>query len=412
MNFYDHYKIYSSGNEADPVYHRWAALATVSALVGRKVWCPQGMMARVYTNIYCFLVGDPASGKSVAMDLSRNLIRQIGGINFSPAAITTEALLQLMGGGLEGGKQKDSILLTHAPLPDKTVATYTPLHICANELVTLLGGDPMKIITFLTDVYDREVYDNFTKNKGNDLIRGPYITILGGLTPDTIDGLCRTRLINGGFARRVFFVVGGDRINPNPRPVKSPAEIAAELACVEMGRRIKKMSGEFQWTDEGGEYFDSWYKEVKHVSMRNSPNLILKRWYSAKDVLLVKIAMLLALGQEEPVLELTRHGLETALKMLDGIEKDLMLVLGGAGRNEHAAIAARMLIYIKEKGQRGATQKEIIGTFYSSAKQEDIQLMLNYLVSMDEIKVCTIPIAGQAMPGYVALSHPLGQKSL
>ncbi len=396
-DFLHHYEIYSSGNEVPKTYHQWSALSVISALVGRKVWVSQGMMSRIFPNVYILLVGEPASGKSTAMDLGRFLLQAIGNTNLAPAAITYEAMLKLMG-------DKESPLKKQVALPDKNVIVFTPLHICANELVTLLGAEPTKMISFLTDVYDREVYENLTKGKGHDNIQGPYITLLGCMTPSTVDSMCRSKMITGGFSRRLFLIEGGKRMNPIPRPVKNPVIEQAKLKCIEIGRKIQKIAGEFIWTPDGEEFFDDWYINIKHPAMQKETDPVMSRWWTSKDVALLKITMLLQLANEKPILEINQEGLSRALGMLDKMEKDLPTILGGAGRNVHAAIAARIVTYIQAGGIAGRSEKQIVGNFYNDALPEAIASMLAHLVNIEQIKSQNFVELGRPKPGYVAVA--------
>lgn len=394
-NFLEHYLVYSSGNEVSVEYHKWAGLSVISALIGRKVWVAQGMMARVFPNTYTILVGEPASGKSTAMDAGRFLIQAIGGTNMAPAMITLEAMLKNMG-------KEDTPYLKSFPM-GTGVVTYTQLHITANELTMFLGTEPTKMIGFLTDVYDREVYENITKHKGEDMIRGPYITLLGCMTLSVVESMHKAKMITGGFSRRVFFVEGDRVVDKDfPRPEASAEQIAAKAKCIELGRKIQKVSGEFKWSEEGGEFFDNWYRKIKQPQMRSSTDPVMQRWFRAKDVLLLKIAMLLELANEKPVLSITRNGLEQGLKLLDQVEKKLPFILGGGGRNIHASTAIRLEQFIKSSA-KGRTDKEIHSMFYNDGGTEEIASILQHLVTAEKIKATNIQIGRLAKTGYVTV---------
>jgi len=74
MSFLHDYHIFTSGNEAPQIFHRWAALSCLSHAVGRKVWVQWGILGNVYPHLYLIFVGDPGSKKSTAMNIAKNLI--------------------------------------------------------------------------------------------------------------------------------------------------------------------------------------------------------------------------------------------------------------------------------------------------------------------------------------------------
>ena len=117
----------------------------------------------------------------------------------------------------------------------------------------------MGMVEFLTDIWDEDVFEVKTKNRGTDHIMGPYVTLLGCLTTETMTNLMNTKIISSGFSRRCMFVYSADMGNPVPRPVVTPSQKAAWERCVKRAKELQTVHGQFEWGDGAAEFYDNWY---------------------------------------------------------------------------------------------------------------------------------------------------------
>lgn len=332
MSFISDYAIYASNNEAPKDYHRWASLFVLSSLVSRKVWIDQGHFT-IYPNLYVIFVGPPGNGKSTAMVIAQKMIRDFKDIPIGPASITKESLTNLLGG-------KDADLKRVFQWKGNPVE-YTPVTFFANELTSLFGSTPIPMVGFFTDIYDREVYDVSTKKSGCDLVIGPYINLLGCMTPDITSQLVKQSIISGGFNRRCIFVNQLKRGDPVPFPEITPEMQQARDRCIAWGNRIRSISGQFEWEPSAKEWFRAWYNE-KHKALQRHTDIVTQGYYVTKDVMLLKISMLIALSEGEELL-LKKHHLEEGLKMLEYTEFNLSRVFSGTGRNALVLLKDRLV---------------------------------------------------------------------
>src|SRR5690606_6784249 len=141
--------LYSSGNEASIDYHKWCGLSILSAAAGRKFKVNFGNII-IYPNLYVFLVGAPASGKSTAMSIARRLLATSPNQFIAPSSMTTEALTQLMGKA-DGTSIKQTFIDEGGTTHD-----FLQVNIFSNEIVTLLGANPQGMMDMLTDIYECE----------------------------------------------------------------------------------------------------------------------------------------------------------------------------------------------------------------------------------------------------------------
>jgi len=369
VNFIEAYGVYSSGNEAPPIYHKWAGISTLSSLLSRRVWVSQGFFT-VYPNLYILFVGNPGNGKSTAMKISRDLVRQFPKTApIAPASITREALTKDMGD--EDGEHRLKYTL------GKKVVSYTHMSVFANELVTLLGVNPIGMVEFLTDIWDEE--DDFkvkTKNKGTDFIPKPCVTLLGCMTPETTNNLLKESIISGGFARRCIFVYANRRGNPVPRPETTVEQKEALACCLKRGAELAQIVGEFQWTDDAIVRFDSWYCE-NHEIVQDNTDLLMNGYFTSKNTLVLKVAMMLALSESSNLILNAEH-IDAALELLGATEKDLNKVFEGTGRNPEATIAAKILAMV-ESQSHAINEKLVFSRMYNHGNDNEITAALHHL---------------------------------
>ena len=82
VNLFDMYFKYVEGTEPPAVFHRWAIIGAVGAMLGRQVWFPFGS-SRLFPNKYIMFVGDPGTRKSTAIKRATKLISLAGYDKFS-----------------------------------------------------------------------------------------------------------------------------------------------------------------------------------------------------------------------------------------------------------------------------------------------------------------------------------------
>lgn len=363
MGFLENYAKYAGGNEAPPQYHKWSAIATLSSFVSRRVWIDQGIFT-IYPNMYIVLVGSPGGGKTTAMSIGKKMVRALE-IKLAATSITKEALTKMMA---EECKQT---------IPyGEDFLEYYHLSVFATELTHFLGNNAIGMIDFLTTIYDEDVYEVRTKNKGTDVLRGPYLTMLGCMTPDLTNSYLKQNIISGGFARRAIFVLAHSRGEPVPFPTITPEMATAWDACIEWGRELQDVVGQFVWLPETRQWYADWYRKLRK-SVGDCDDPMTAGYYESKHIQLLKIGMLVALS-DSLELKLTPQHLHTALKLLEEAEKNLSQVFEGTGRNEEATVAAKIIHHL-EASKKPISLKRIYAQFYRDADRQELDRIIHHL---------------------------------
>jgi hypothetical protein len=342
------------------------------------VWIDSGFFF-IYPNLYIILVGEPAGGKTTAMDIARRMVQRLD-IVVAPSASTKEAVTQLMSSENENSPCSKTFTFDGEP------RIYTHLSMFASEIVTTLaaGGNPQGFIEFLTDIWDRELFEYKTKHGGTDIIQGPYITMLGCMTPEQTDQMLKQSIITGGFSRRCIFVYSMDRGAPVPRPVLTNQQKQCYNMCLKHAKKVQQRSGEFKQSDNAIEYFDKWY--YKNYERRGQPMpAVLKNYLRSKDQLIWKTSMLIALAEDADCeLVVKVHHLEQAIQMLDEIEPFIVKVFEGTGRNVLADIAAQ-IVSMLEQAKQWVPMKKVYATMFDQGDRDEIAKAIHHLVESDRV---------------------------
>lgn len=391
-NFLSDYLHLASENECPDEYHLFSALAVVSAAISRKVWIEMGIIT-TYANIYTILVGGAGCGKSTAMSIARSMIIAIGDIPMSADSETPQAFMRYLSGSItaKGERINDGCMKTWA-LSDGGIYTYYPCAIIVEEFAHFIGHDPFGWVLKLVDAYSNEAINIRTKNKGDDLIRGPYITILGCMTPETTKSMLKESIITTGFGRRTIFVWASGRTKIVPRPRKTPSMIEAGLRCIEWCRKLQKVFGEFKLSDETNAWWDDWYTNVFKPSLTTNTDASISAYLESKSEQLKKVAMLLCLS-ESLELNLKVDHFERALILLEANEKNLPRVFEGTGRNLSAPVAARIMSLVNASRGGPIKRKRIERDVWADATRgkEEIDAVIRALVDQEKLKVFHIP---------------------
>jgi hypothetical protein len=391
MSFLHDYDLFASNNEAPRDYHRWASLFVLSSIVSRKVWIDQGIFT-IYPNLYLVFVGPPGNGKSTAMMIGQKMVRAFPDIPIAAAAITKEMITKTMGG--EGSELKRAFTY------DSKQIEFTPMTFFANELTTLFGASPIPMVGFFTDIYDREVFDVSTKRSGCDLIQGPYINLLGCMTPDVTSSMLKQSIISAGFNRRCIFVNALKRGDPVPFPMVTPEMDAAWKRCVAWGKQIQAISGPFLWEDSARSFFAAWYNE-KHKALQTHTDIVTQGYFVTKDVMLLKISMLIALSASKELLLKTEH-LQKGLEMLEYTEHNLSRVFSGTGRNVLVPMKEKLIQMLEIAHPAPLLRRKVEAELYTMGSQTEINETLKHCVDQGLIR----GVPGENGVQFIELINP------
>lgn len=369
MNYLHQYLQYNQCNEAHTNYHIWSAFVGLASTIGRRVWIDYGHQW-IYPQLYVVLVGPPGNRKSTAMLIQKRMLREVGGTNFAAQLESREGLIKQMA--------ENEVAFDY----NGKAKTYMPLTICVGELKDFLGVSMVNMINFTTAVWDQDYYDYKTRNKEDIIIQNPYLCILACDTPAWITANLRNDIISGGFSRRTLFVYETSKRCEIPFPSVTPEQLAAWEWCCKHLVKLQNVVGQFIWSSAARARFEKWYLYDKKDEIPKDTALF--GYFDSKHIMVLKIAMLLALCEEEPVLVIEERHLDGAMGFLALAEKNLPIVFQGLGRNELNAVTNKA-IELLHMAHGPMREKDLRAALWQDAKGWELDEIMKHMVSLDTV---------------------------
>ena len=370
MRFFQAYDDYAADTEPPKNFHVWTALGTISALLGRKCYIPQGHFT-VYPNLYIVLTGPAGVKKSSSMNIGKRILKSIPDFPLAPASTTREALLLT----LEENKVEYSLKGRNY--------FYHQATAFVTELQEFIGGKHINqaMVGIMTAIWDEAEFEYKTANKGAVVIPSPYFTMVGCCTKDWITTKLKSDVITDGFARRVIFILEEERSGYNPWPTStSKTDKAFEVMCAEADR-IKKLKGKFRFTDDARVLWDKLYMEIqKEVDSKDS---YVQNYYGSKHTLMQKICMCLSAAKDNTMI-VDSNMLQLAHEMLLVAEENLLSVFSGLGRNDLSAFQEEVYQFIASKKE--VSMMELLEKFSRELRAEEYSEVIEMLLARQKIE--------------------------
>jgi Protein of unknown function (DUF3987) len=355
---------YTKESESPDNFHVWTALSAISSVVRRKVFLDQGLYI-LYPNLYVALVGPPArTAKSTAIRMGRRLIQGVPGVVIGPDSCSREELIRE---------------LAQSKLDNQCAMT-----IHSSEFSSLVDVSGIMMIQFLTDIYDCDFRDPkgwrySTKTQGKDEVVNPYLTMLVGTTPSYIADALPNNVVGHGFTSRMIFVHEEVERLINPRP--NPENVAMATALVEDLRHISFLSGPFQWTKDGQEAYDEFYRGL-YVTI--PPDYRMEGYHWRKKIHVLKVAMILSLTEDDTLL-IRGRDIQAAVALLNAIEPNMARTFSAVGKYEYASDLERIGTQINMGS--GLPVAEVFKRNYFIGGHDEIRRILSTLHQMGAISL-------------------------
>src|SRR5215472_1408616 len=205
------------------IFRKWAAIAGVGAVLERKVWIDTGQP--LFPNVYAFLVGTSAKGKTRVIDYANDIIRRaIENFYFAPTSVTRASLIDVLA---ESKRQ----------LPWKgeggEMVEYNTLYVSVDELSAFMPEYNTDIVSALTKFYDGNWYKE-AKRVGHVRhdIDKPNMSILCGSTQTNLMRVFKQEVWTQGLTGRIVMVYSEEEKRYNPlthRVVEMPPELEHDI---------------------------------------------------------------------------------------------------------------------------------------------------------------------------------------
>lgn len=392
MGFLSDYVYYSSGNEAPEEYVLWGGLSILGHILGNKTWVYHGDYFRFSPNIYPVLVGDAGSGKNTALGVNIDImIKHFPDQLVSASIQSREDIAHQMGTETTTNPKvwKDE----KGMLQD-----YRPFYILNNELASFLSVDKLRMVEFLTEVYDGKQFSTgFKKDRienptRKQWFRNPHVSLIAGAVPEWFMSSLKLDLFSGGLGRRMI-IVYANRTKTVDDPKKPAGADAAMSRVIEHLKEADKFSGGYYRTEKAM----LWWKEWYHKHREDSPqDPILRQFHQTLAMQVLKIALLIATDSHPFNKEMTDEHLQIALAMIEKTFPNVVKLTSGIGRNELAGVAAQLLDFLERTGGM-QTEKNVIKYFRRYAKTPEFMEICNSYIKTGELVLMQEPKSGELL---------------
>lgn len=347
--------------ESPQSWRMWAAMAAISAVVGRKVYKNMGGVYTVYPNLYIMIVGDSGLRKSLPVDIVDRLVRGVGNARVISGRNSVQSIISDLSRVETRPDGKDPIKEAHAA-------------IISEEFGSLLIKDDQSdiILTTLFDQAGRKEWINTTKKDGREKLIYPYITIFGASNQTHLRLALDRASITGGLIGRFIFVEAFKRHKHNP--LTDDAPLINYDPAIKALEEISKYEGEFVWSKEGKEVFDSFYQDIgKKIDTGQDTTGTINRLH----VKVLKVAMIIALSEGHGLI-LQKEDIEHAIKAC--VEHSGTKIWSGVGIGEDSHKIAMLMQTLRQVETGELTNRQILQRHYGDFNALDLNRMIETLV--------------------------------
>jgi len=349
-DFISSYLEYTSKTECPTFFHRWTAITSLAAYLGRRSFFLHGHFT-LHPNLYVMLIGSPGTKKSSAIKIGAKLLKSAGYTTFAAKKTRQEKFLvdladqsmqkDIADGGditqgydileenLWGGSIDSVDSYTHKPPAECFVA--------ADEFNNFIGIGNMDFISLLGELWDYEgVYDHKLKNSKSVYVPNPTVSILGGNTPTGFAEAFPTQSLGQGFFSRLLLVFAestGVKYTFPPIP-----SIDIQNNLVSLLHKIKTdVHGEMTMSDEARELLDAIY-----LSWPGIDDIRFEHYANRRLTHLLKLCMVVAAARVTNLIEL--KDVIYANTLLSFTEKLMPKALGEFGKSKNSAVAHKVMV--------------------------------------------------------------------
>lgn len=325
---------YTEGMEAPPEFVVWSTIVTLSAVLGRDCFIDQGYFT-IYPNVYVVLVASSARcRKSTSISIAKDFLDSLPNrVNVLGQKMTPEALI----GALSGMEVKEGESMI---IPSAIGVAIV------SELSTLVDRNSFKsgMIALLTDLYDCKDFEYITRKRGRELVKNPFLSVLGGSTIQWIKEAIPEISIGGGFTSRVIFIYKDSRTKLVPWPVVTEEQRFLREAIIHDLAEIHKMRGPFALDDAALEL----YKEEYTLFNTHNPLMDddgLSGYANRRHHTLLKVAMCVSASHSDDRL-ITYNDLKMSLNLMKVAESSMPLVLRALVSKEVGDIFESIVMFL------------------------------------------------------------------
>jgi len=353
------YKNYVGASEAPTVFNRWSFIACLSANLSRNVQANLGHI-KIMPNLYVMLMGEPATRKSTAINISRKLLELSGFNRFAPSQATKSEFQK----DLEASGEID-------------LDSISQLFICADEFNNFIGERNGQLISVIMELYDaKDSFDARNKNGKSSVIPLPSVQLLGGNTHANFGIAFPPTIIHNGFLSRMLLIHGertGKKLPWGSVPdSRLETDLREHLASIR-----ENIRGAISYTPDAIRGLEKIYENWEPLDDQRFAHYAQRR-----HTQLIKLCLVLVCSSGAMVLR--EDDVVLANTILAAAEDDFSKALGQFGKSRYAEEASTIMDFlhhaqepilsevlfnlVQQNLDKFATFQELMGNLMASRK--------------------------------------------
>lgn len=370
-DFFSSYFRYTEQTEPPCIYHRWCAISTIAAILGRNFHLQHGHF-RIYPNIYTMLIGGSGTRKSTAIKLIKKLLVRTGYETIAADKTSKEKFLVDLEGreeeaaeGADNKKAYDKILEANLWGDSKDlIQEPREVFVMADEFNEFSGSGNLEFYTTLGNLWDWDddtrPFTQRLKNSRSVSIFQPTINILGGNTPENYSKAFPPEIIGQGFLRRLLHIYGEKSDKSFAFPPEPAVEATAEI--VKLLQEIRSViKGKAEFTQEASavleKIYPSWQPidDVRFASYSNS-----------RFTQLLKLTLVVAAARKSVIID--RDIVIYANTILSAAEQNMPRALGEFGKSRNSDVTQKIMAMLNTTA-KPLTAKDLWGGVYKDLEK-------------------------------------------
>lgn len=335
MDFFQSYFNYIGRSEAPAVYHRWAALTAIGALLGRRFWLEHGTF-KIYPNMYIMLLGASGVRKSTSIKIMKALVKATGYSTIAADRTSKEKFLMDLAGEDNGSESNNMEQFLDEDLFSGSPGEDREMFIMADEANDFFGVNNLEFLSILGNLWDYEGdYTNRIKTGKSISIHNPTLSILSANTPTNFATAFPPEILGQGFFSRLLIIHGESNGIRIPFPSNPSPEATAGI--VESLRRISvEVSGPASLHPDAESALSAIYCQGYRVE-----DLRFESYSNRRFTHLLKLCLIIAASRRSTVVSL--QDVIAGHTVLSHAEHHMPRALGEFGKAKNSSIADKVL---------------------------------------------------------------------
>ena len=333
--------------ECPQSYFYWAALTTLSATVGKRIYLSRGGAYNLYPNIYTFIISKKSGlRKGMSVNLARKLANNVGTIRIIDGQNSIQGVMKAL-----------SKLHT---TPAKHVVNKAEGFLITGEFASFLLSDGLSFsLTTLTDLYDTQYHDHGFKKRlasQDELeLKEPCLTSLFASNETHFFDSIPRNAITGGFLARTFCVYEekANTINSLMREQKGKIDYKTITKFL-VG--LTKLKGEMKIEEKAKVLYEEWYNGFRNRDSDDDTGTEERIGDS-----LLKLAMLLSLIDSTDLIITHKQMDEAITKSMECFSNLRRLLVGsGDAKSIKSTVARTIMALLTSSAPKYETHRRAI----------------------------------------------------